>query len=86
MCPSSPSFVLWEGTDVLCVPASALFRKGEGWELYVIDHDRARMREVATGRRTGLMVEVVSGLEAGVPVIAHPDDAIRDGVRVQARK
>jgi HlyD family secretion protein len=80
------SFVLWEGTDVLCVPASALFRKGEGWALYVIDRDRARMREVATGHRTGLMVEVVSGLEAGVPVIAHPDDTVQDGVRVRERK
>jgi len=80
------SFVLWEGTDVLYVPASALFRKGEGWALYVIDRDRARMREVATGHRTGLMVEVVSGLEAGVPVIAHPDDTVQDGVRVRERK
>ena len=80
------SFVLWEGTDVLYVPASALFRKGEGWALYVIDRDRARMREVATGHRTGLMVEVVSGLEAGVPVIAHPNDTVQDGVRVRERK
>jgi HlyD family secretion protein len=80
------SFVLWEGTDVLCVPASALFRKGEGWALYVVDRNRARLREVATGHRTALLVEVLSGLEVGVPVIAHPDDMIRDGIRVQVRK
>ena len=80
------SFVLWEGKDVLQAPASAIFRKGDGWALYVIDRDRARLREVATGHRNGLAVEVVSGIEAGTPVIAHPDDTIRDGIRVQARK
>jgi HlyD family secretion protein len=80
------SFVLWEGKDVLQAPASAVFRKGEGWALYVIEGGRARLREIATSHRNGLSVEVVSGLETGVPVIAHPDDTIRDGVRVQARK
>jgi HlyD family secretion protein len=79
-------FVLWEGNDVLQVPASALFRKGDGWALYVIDRDRARLREVVTGHRNGLAVEVLSGIEAGARVIAHPDDTVRDGVRVQARK
>jgi HlyD family secretion protein len=80
------SFVLWEGKDVLQVPASAVFRKGEGWALYVIDGGRARLREIATGHRNGLSVEVLSGLEAGTPVIAHPDDTVREGIRVQARK
>jgi HlyD family secretion protein len=80
------SFVLWEGKEVLQVPASAIFRKGEGWALYVIDRKRARLREVATGHRSGLAVEVLSGIDAGTPVISHPDDTIRDGVRVQARK
>ena len=80
------SFVLWEGTDVLSVPASALFRRGEGWALYIIDHGRARLREVVIGHRNGLAAEVLSGIETGTPVIAHPDDTVRDGVQVQARK
>lgn len=80
------SFILWEGKDVLQVPASAIFRKGDGWALYVIDRDRARLREVVTGHRNGLAVEVLSGIEAGTRVIAHPDDTVRDGARVQARK
>jgi HlyD family secretion protein len=80
------SFVLWEGNEVRQVPASAVFRKGETWALYVIDAGRARLREVKTGHRNGLAVEVLSGIEPGTPVIAHPDDTIRDGVRVQERK
>ena len=78
--------MLWEGKDVLQVPASAVFRKGEGWALYVIDGGRARLREIVTSHLNGLSVEVLSGLEAGTPVIAHPDDTVREGIRVQARK
>jgi HlyD family secretion protein len=80
------SFVLWEGKDVLSVPASAIFRKGEGWALYVIERDRARLREVVTGHRNGLSVEVLSGIPKGTPVITHPDDTVREGVRVSIRK
>jgi HlyD family secretion protein len=27
--------IIWEGNDVLKVPASALFRRGQGWSLFV---------------------------------------------------
>lgn len=80
------SFILWEGKDVLQVPASAIFRKGDGWAIYTVERDRALLREVAIGHRNGLAAEVLSGITAGTPVIAHPDDTVRDGIRVQARK
>jgi HlyD family secretion protein len=35
------NFIIWEGADVLQVPASALFRKGEGWALFAIENSRA---------------------------------------------
>src|SRR5512146_1489191 len=43
------SFIIWEGKDVLQVPASALFRKGEGWALFIIENNRARRRPVDVG-------------------------------------
>jgi HlyD family secretion protein len=79
------SFVLWEGTDVLLAPTSALFRKGEGWALYVIEGDRARPRPVGIGQRSGLSAQVLEGLKAGEQVVARPDDRVSDGVRVEAR-
>jgi HlyD family secretion protein len=79
-------FVIWEGAGVLMAPASALFRSGEGWAVFVVKGDRAWRRQVETGHRTAQSVEIVSGLEAGDIVITHPDDAIAEGVRVKARQ
>jgi HlyD family secretion protein len=37
------------------------------------------------GRRNGLAVQVLGGLEAGDQVIAHPSDRVEDGVAVEPR-
>lgn len=79
------SFIIWEGKDVLQVPASALFRKGEGWAVFVVKNRRALQRQVAIGHRNGLVAEIVSGLAEGEEVIVHPDDTVKDGVRVRPR-
>ena len=78
-------FILWEGSDVLQVPSSALFRSEGGWAAFIVEGDSARLRPVVTGRRGGLSVEVRSGLKEGDVVITHPDDTITDNSRVIAR-
>jgi HlyD family secretion protein len=78
-------FILWEGKDVLNVPASALFRKGDGWALFAVENKRARIRMVQVGHRNGLLAEIVSGFREGEICIAHPDDTVREGVRVRMR-
>ncbi|MCU0834188.1 MAG: efflux RND transporter periplasmic adaptor subunit [Chromatiaceae bacterium] len=79
------SFVLWHGEQVLQIPTSALFRRGDGQAVFVIADGRARLRPVVTGQRAGLVAQVVEGLAAGETVITHPDDRIADGVRVSPR-
>jgi HlyD family secretion protein len=78
-------FVLWEDTDVLQLPTSALFRHGEGWAVFAIDGRRARLTPVKTGQRAGLITQLLSGLAAGARVVSHPDDKISDGTRVKPR-
>jgi len=78
-------FVVWQGDDVLQVPAGALFREGDRWGLYVIDGDRVRHRQVTPGRRGGLLVQIVDGLQAGERVVLHPGQDLRDGARVRVR-
>ncbi|MDP1654068.1 MAG: HlyD family efflux transporter periplasmic adaptor subunit [Rhodocyclaceae bacterium] len=78
-------FVVWEGADVLQIPANALFRHNNGWAVFVAEAGRARLRPIETGQRNGLQVQVLSGLAAGETVIAHPDDKIGDGTRVKPR-
>jgi len=78
------SFVLWEGANVLQVPANALFRFDSGWAVFVIEEGKARRRKVEVGHRTGLAAEIVSGLKAGEMVVAHPDETVEDGKSVKA--
>ena len=76
---------VWEGENVLRVPASAVFRSEEAWATFVVEEDTAVLREVQIGETSGLETEVVSGLEEGDIVIAYPSDSVRDGVSVKAR-
>jgi len=79
------NFILWEDNNVLRVPASALFRDGEGWALFVVQGGKAVKRKVKVGQRNGLNAQIVSGVDAGDKVIVHPDDQVKDGVRVAVR-
>jgi HlyD family secretion protein len=79
-------FVLWEGRDVLQAPTSSLFRLGPQWSVFLEEQGRARRRTVEIGQRTGLAAQVLSGLKEGDRVVAYPDDAIAEGVRVRQRE
>jgi HlyD family secretion protein len=78
--------VIWRSDNALKVPASALFRKQDGWAAFVFDDGRARLRDVTTGQRTAFEVQVLSGLEAGESMILHPSNDIADGTRVRMRE
>jgi HlyD family secretion protein len=81
-------FIVWEGNNILQVPASALFRSGKEkeWAVFVSDNGKARHRTVEVGQRNGVSAEIVSGLKEKEKVIAHPDDAISDGTRIRSRE
>lgn len=78
-------FILWEANDVLQIPASALFRDGNGWAAFAVEQGKAVKRRVEIGQRNGLSAQVISGISAGVQVIVHPDDRVQEGVSVAAR-
>ncbi|MCP5426155.1 MAG: efflux RND transporter periplasmic adaptor subunit [Gammaproteobacteria bacterium] len=80
------SFVIWEGADVLQAPSSALFREKADWAVFVVEDGVAHKRTVTPGQRGGLMTEIKQGLREGEQVIPHPDDALKDGVRVEIRQ
>lgn len=75
-------FIIWEDDNVLQVPASALFRKEEGWALFVVEGGRAHRRIVTVGQQAGLNTQVLDGLSEGDLVIVHPGSEIEDGVKV----
>lgn len=78
------AIVVWQDTSVVPMPASTVFRRGEGWAAWAVEEGRARLREVRLGHRTPLVVEVTGGLAPGALVIRSPGDRVRDGVKVRA--
>jgi HlyD family secretion protein len=77
--------VVFHAADALKVPASALFRDGEGWAAFTVDHDHARKRPVVSPRRSAREALIQRGLAEGDTVILYPTDAIADGVAVTVR-
>jgi len=77
------NFILWHNDAVLKVPGSSLFRFKDEWALFVVEEGRARQRLVKVGRRGGIDVEILSGLQAGATVINHPGDTVVDGCQVR---
>lgn len=77
--------VIWEG-EVLPLPLTALFRKGNKWAVFVEKDGLARLRYVDVGQRNDLKAEITANLKAGEKVISHPNDRILDGVQVVMRK
>lgn len=77
--------VTHEKLDALRVPASAVFRHEEGWAVFVVTGDTARLTSVTLGLRTMREVEIEAGLALGARVVLHPSDRVRDGVKVTVR-
>lgn len=76
-------FILWQGPDVLQIPDSALFRYQDGWAVFVATPaDRAELRIVKIGQRSGLRAQIIEGLQEGEAVITHPDEKIEAGVTI----
>jgi HlyD family secretion protein len=79
------AIVVWEGKDVIRVPATALFRSGDRWAVFVVRDGRARGVLVEIGASDGTWTAVTGGLAEGATVIAQPSDTIEDGTRVASR-
>jgi HlyD family secretion protein len=79
-------FIIWEEKNILQVPASALFRSGTEWAVFVEEKGKARKRMVEVGQKNGLAAEILSGLKEKEKVVAYPEDSISDGTKIKARK
>lgn len=77
--------IVWENDRTISVPTGALFRAGEDWAVFVVEHGRAVLRRVDVGENNGLRAQVLTGLAEGEEVILHPSDQISDGVPVKTR-
>jgi HlyD family secretion protein len=77
--------VTWSSPDALRMPASALFRAGDDWAVFVVEGGRARLVRVRIGAANADVVQLLDPLAPGTMVILHPGDRVADGVRVKPR-
>ena len=77
--------VVFSWDDAIIVPAGALFRRGEKWNVFVVNAGRVEVREITLLRRSGRSAAVAAGLSPGERVIVYPSDRIAPGVRVEFR-
>lgn len=77
--------VIWERKDVLLVPASALFRSGNQWAVFVVSDNTAKLTTIEIGRRNESDAEVIRGLSPDQQVVIHPGDQLVDGAKVVQR-
>jgi HlyD family secretion protein len=77
--------VVWEQTDVISVPIGSLFRRGDGWAVFVAENGRARLRPVGVGERNTQDAQITSGLAVGDVVVLFPPDTLDDGSRIKKR-
>jgi HlyD family secretion protein len=78
--------IVWEQPDALVVPTSALFRRQQLWQVFVVAEGRASVRDVTLGRMNGDEAQVLDGLREGEQVIVHPSDQVAPGTRVKVRE
>ena len=75
----------WENDDVITVPLSALFKRGDDWAVFKVAEDFAEEVAVTIGVQNDQSAQVLSGLSIGDKVITHPNDSISDGQLVALR-
>lgn len=77
-------FILWQGDEVLQVPQNALFRHEDGWAVFVATQaNKAELRTVEPGKRSGLRAQILNGLKEGETVITHPDEQLTHGKQIR---
>jgi len=66
-------------SKALFVPAGAVVQRGQMELVFVLVDQRAQLRLVKTGKRSGGEVELVSGVNAGERVVVEGAERLRDG-------
>ena len=77
--------VTWQSDSVVKVPVGALFRRGEGWAVFLVDHNAVKLQPVTLGQRNDTEGQILEGLAEGQMLVLHPPDTLQDGMRIRAR-
>lgn len=77
--------VVWQASETLVVPASALFRSRGAWAVFVVVERTAQLRLIEIGPNNGIEAQVTNGLAEGDRVILYPSSRLSEGMSVAER-
>ncbi|MFQ3237272.1 MAG: HlyD family secretion protein [Paraglaciecola sp.] len=77
--------MLWEGSDLLTIPITALFRDEQHWAVFLANNNVVEKRRVQIGRKNAFAAQIISGLNEGDWFILYPNDQLADGVSISSR-
>ncbi|MFO7799025.1 efflux RND transporter periplasmic adaptor subunit [Rhodohalobacter sp.] len=73
-------------SEILTIPADAIIERGQLTGIYTIsDNNRAVLRWVRLGERSGDAVKVITGLKPGEQFVYAPDQSLRQGQHLSVR-
>lgn len=78
--------VVWENSQTLAAPSSALFREGQDWAVFKVKEGRAHLTRVKVGHNNGTKAQILEGIEAGQQVVLYPGPGLEDGDKVARRE
>ncbi len=77
--------VLDSRSDVPVIPTDAVINRGGKWVVFVVEAQRAYLREVEVGLVSEEAAEILGGLSVGERVVVSGQDTLQDGARVLVR-
>jgi HlyD family secretion protein len=77
------AIIVDEFPDALTVPISALFRRENSWQVFVVEQGRVRLQALQIGARSSEHAQVLEGLSDGDRVVIFPSDQVVEGLAVQ---
>jgi HlyD family secretion protein len=78
--------VVDETDQAIVVPVGALFRRGDAWNVFVVDAGRAQLREVRVARLASGVAAIDDGIRPGETVVVYPPAALADGSNVRVQR
>lgn len=76
------SITVVDKDSALVVPYESVMEKEGVKQVFVVENQVARLKDIVTGVDTALFTEILSGLSEGDTVVVSPEGTLTDGMRV----
>ena len=76
-------FKLPSANRTMRLPANTVLFRADGLQVAVVDHGKAKIKNIIEGRDFGKSVEILDGISPNDEVIVNPSDSIEEGTEVR---